>query len=396
MFIAHCGEDIFEMLTLESNRYRQQVGRSRSTIISVQEMRIFIGIYFYMSVVSLPARRMYWSPKTRVAAVADLMLLNRFEQILSLLHANDNELMKKKGEQGYDRLHKVRPLIRSISSGFEDCAEPELVGAVDEQIVPFKGRHSLKVYMKKKPKKWGYKIWALGGKSGYIHKFYVAGDNTVRAQDADLVKAIGKSGEVVVNLTENLAQGSYVFFDNYFSSPELLAELSKRKIHATSTLRVDRTRKCPLMSRKELLKKGRGSYDFRLEKESGVLVCEWFDNKVVLMGSNTHGVKPTFEVQRYDRKEKKHINVKCPQLIKSYNECMGGVDKCDMLLALYRNTMKTRKWYKRILFHLLDLCCQFLVVVQGSGTPLYYAAGRFQARCCTIADASTNCCRELH
>ena len=32
-----------------------------------------------------------------------------------------------------------------------------------------------------------------------------------------------------------------------------------------------------------------------------------------LMGSNTHGVKPTFKVQRYDRKEKKHINVKCPQ-----------------------------------------------------------------------------------
>ena len=119
-------------------------------------------------------------------------------------------------------------MIRSISSGFEDCAEPELVGAVDEQIVPFKGRHSLKVYMKKKPKKWEYKIWALGGKSGYVHKFYVAGDNTVRAQDADQVKAIGKNGEVAVNLTESLAQSSYVFLDNYFSSPELLAELSKR------------------------------------------------------------------------------------------------------------------------------------------------------------------------
>ena len=67
------------------------------------------------------------------------------------------------------------------------------------------------------------------------------------------------------------------FFDNYFSSPELLA-LSKRKIHATSTLQVDRTRNCTRMSRKALLKKGRVSYDFRLEKESGVLVCKWFDN----------------------------------------------------------------------------------------------------------------------
>ena len=185
---------------------------------------------------SIVSRRMYWSPKTRVPAVADLMTLNRFEEILSLLNANDNELMKNKGKQGYDRLHKIRPLIKIISGRFGDCAEHELFVAVDEQIVPFKGHHSLKMYMKKRPKKWGFKIWALGGKSGYVHKFYVAGDNTVVAQDADIIKAVGKSGEVVVNLTENLAEGSYVFFDNYFSSPELLTELSKRKIHATSTL----------------------------------------------------------------------------------------------------------------------------------------------------------------
>ncbi len=106
------------------------------------------------------------------------------------------------------------------------------------------------------------------------------------AQDADIIKAVGKSGEVVVNLTENLAEGSYVFFDNYFSSPELLTELSKRKIHATSTLRADKSRKCPLTSKKEIQKKGRGAYDYRLEKDDKVLICEWFDNKVVLRHSN--------------------------------------------------------------------------------------------------------------
>ena len=40
--------------------------------------------------------------------------------------------------------------------------------------------------------------------------------------------------------------------------------------------------------------------------------------KAVLVGSNTHGQKPTFEALGYDRKEKKHVNVKCPQLIKRY------------------------------------------------------------------------------
>ena len=66
-----------------------------------------------------------------------------------------------------------------------------------------------------------------------------------------LVKAIGKSGEVVINLTKNLAKGS-AYFDNYFSSPELLAELHRLNIHANSTLCADRKRKFPLKSKKKL------------------------------------------------------------------------------------------------------------------------------------------------
>lgn len=309
-----------------------------------------------MSVVSLRTRRMYWSAKTRQPIVADTMTVNRFEEILSVFHANDNELMKNKGERGYDRLHKIRPLIEMIASSFQECAEPESFVSVDEQIIPFKGRHSLKVYMQKKPKKWGYKVWAQGGQSGHVHKFHLAGDNTVPSLDENIVKSVGKSGEVVLQLTEGLVDGSYVFFDNYFASPELLIELRNRNLHATCTIRANRTRNCPLLCKKDIQKKGRGAYDYRLANNDGILICEWFDNKVVLVASNVHGVEPTYEVRRYDRKAKKHITVQCPCLIKSYNANMGGVDKCDMLLALYRNVQKSKKWYKRIMFHLLDLC----------------------------------------
>ena len=34
---------------------------------------------------------------------------------------------------------------------------------------------------------------------------------------------------------------------------------------------------------------------------------------------------------------------------------MGGVDKADMLLALYKTKFKTSKWYHRIAFHLFCL-----------------------------------------
>jgi hypothetical protein len=78
------------------------------------------------------------------------------------------------------------------------------------------------------------------------------------------------------------------------------------------------------------------------------------------MASNTHGVEPTFDVQRYNRKAKKYINVQCPGLI-----------KCDMLLALYRNRMKTWKWYKSIIFYLLDLCIANSWVLDKALIPHY-------------------------
>ena len=34
---------------------------------------------------------------------------------------------------------------------------------------------------------------------------------------------------------------------------------------------------------------------------------------------------------------------------------MGGVDKADMMLSLYKTKCKTRKWYHRIFIHLIHL-----------------------------------------
>ena len=73
--------------------------------------------------------------------------------------------------------------------------------------------------------------------------------------------------------------------------------------------------------------------------------------------SNKCAVLPPHPVKRYSSQKKKHIELQCPALVKAYNESMGGVDRCDMMLSFYRITMKSRKWYKRLLFHLIDLCC---------------------------------------
>ena len=35
---------------------------------------------------------------------------------------------------------------------------------------------------------------------------------------------------------------------------------------------------------------------------------------------------------------------------------MGAVDKTDMQISLAECTRKTRKWYRKLFFHFLDLC----------------------------------------
>lgn len=50
-----------------------------------------------------------------------------------------------------------------------------------------------------------------------------------------------------------------------------------------------------------------------------------------------------------------HVSVPRPQVIKDYNASMGGVDKMDCLIALYRTMLKSRKWTLRVIFHFVDM-----------------------------------------
>jgi hypothetical protein len=345
------GADTIKLITMETNRVHLSLS-GRTPPILEAEMRRFLGICLYMSVVHLPAKQMYWKKDHRIGIVADSMYRDRFLEILRCLHFSDNELQPKADSPRYDRLYKVRAVMDIISKNFMEYVDYEKHLSVDEQMVPFKGNHSLKNYMKNKPVKWGYKILALAGQSGYIYKFQVAGDNTLLHEDVE--PEIGKSGQVVLELVEDVPPGSQIYFDNWFCSPLLIKRLAEKQLGATGTVRQNRKAGCPLMAEKELRKDGRGSFDYK--SADGVVVCDWYDNKVVSVASNCHSVLPAKKIRRWCKKEKKYVEIACPNLIGAYNKNMGGVDKNDMLMALYRMKMKGRKWYKRLFFHMVDLC----------------------------------------
>ena len=56
-----------------------------------------------------------------------------------------------------------------------------------------------------------------------------------------------------------------------------------------------------------------------------------------------------------NKRKKKHVQVTRPAVIKAYNQHMGGVDLIDMLISLYRINVRSKKYYMKIIFHLIDL-----------------------------------------
>jgi len=63
-------------------------------------------------------------------------------------------------------------------------------------MIPFKGRSSLKQYIKNKPHKWGIKVFSRAGISGIVYDFEIyVGKGTTR-ESTDL----GISGDIVIRL----------------------------------------------------------------------------------------------------------------------------------------------------------------------------------------------------
>ena len=155
------------------------------------------------------------------------MPYRRFRVLLSCLHLADNTKAVPRGQPGYDKLFKLRPLLKIVQENMLNCYNQHREVSIDEAMVDFKGRSSLRQYMPMKPTKWGFKVWcgsdAWNGLTFNISVYAGAGESSV-----------GKGlGEVVVmKIAEPLlGKGHCLYYDNFFSSVELVSTLLTRDIH---------------------------------------------------------------------------------------------------------------------------------------------------------------------
>lgn len=130
--------------------------------------------------------------------------------------------------------------------------------------------------------------------------------------------------------------------------------LTERGHFASETIRENRTSHCPLETTKSISKKERGSYDAAYDSNTNISLVRWNDNSVVTVISNHFSVEPMSTAKRYNRKEKKEVNIQQPNVIKFYNKYMGGVDLHDNGVANYRIGVTGKKWWWPLFINAID------------------------------------------
>ena len=149
--------DILQHIVNETNRYALQcMGEAlynNWVEITVEELEAFFGIMILMGLVRLPSIRDYWrrDPTYYYQPIAYTFSRDRFFELSRFLHFVDNSQLAPRNTPEYNKLGKVQTIIDLLSHQFETIFNLNKEVAVDEAMIKFKGRSTLKQYLPKKP-----------------------------------------------------------------------------------------------------------------------------------------------------------------------------------------------------------------------------------------------------
>ncbi|KAJ8928450.1 hypothetical protein NQ314_018992 [Rhamnusium bicolor] len=159
---------------------------------------------------------------------------------------------------------------------------------------------------------------------------------------------IGISGNIVMTLMKDyLDKGRILYTDNWYTSPALYSLLHAHKTNACGTVKKKSGKNMPKFTEKLQ----RGEMTFQSSKEC--LCIKWYYKREIHMLTTNHSYGMT-ATGKQDRKIKQDILK--PDSVLDYNKNMGAVDRSDMLLSSIESVRKIKKWYRKLCFHLLDLC----------------------------------------
>ena len=212
-----------------------------------------------------------------MSGISKVFSCDRYYQITKYLHYCDESATPARDDPYFNKLYKERYITNHLQRRFAEQFIPHQQVAVDECMIPFRGRLAFKQYHRDKPIKWGIKVWMLADSlTGYNYAFdYVGLDD-----DLATLNQVGKVSGVVLKLAHNLfGKGYCIYFDCFYTSPNLLYWLRLVDLSGCGTVMTNR-RGFPV----ELKKTGeskQGDFDWLQCQRTGILATKWHDKKAI-------------------------------------------------------------------------------------------------------------------
>ena len=207
-FSSFFTDELLTTIAEETNRYAAQYASQQPSSnrpewkTSVEEIKAYFGFMVLMGINQLPEMRDYWAkdPSLHYSPIADRITRDRFEEITRYMHFVDNDGLPARGDEGYHRLQKILPIVTAINKACIDNYRPNRENSIDEAMIPFKGRSSLKQYVPLKPVKRCFKVWVRADSwNGYFCEF------EVYTGKADTTTEHNLGERVVHKLTRNIS-----------------------------------------------------------------------------------------------------------------------------------------------------------------------------------------------
>lgn len=113
-----------------------------------QKMKSFLGVLLLMSINIRTCKDDHWSSNDLIiSVVSNYISYNRFNLIWKFLHCNDNDKINK-------QIEKIINILELFTKQWNLYYIPSSKLAVDETMIPYRGRSKLVQYIPSKPTKY--------------------------------------------------------------------------------------------------------------------------------------------------------------------------------------------------------------------------------------------------
>jgi len=330
--------DLLEMITEYSNKFLKFSTKTVMTEFCKEEIKIFIIINIFFSIVKLPQKMLYWKSKFLYSTcLENIMSFGRFCTINQYLHISD----KFSSQLTNNKFYLVQEFINKINENFLKYRQISNYLTIDECMASFQGRIHYKQYMKLKHRKWGIKFFSLCDSfSSYTYNLI-----PYTGRDFNYNKSKGIGSSIISEFCKlNLPEDSHLSFDSFYTTKQEIELLDKRNIFFTGTFIPNK--KGFEEFRKLSLKKK----EIKVEKHDRINIMAYEDKRTVYIVSNKYSENLITYIS--SRRRKKTV----PEAIFVYNKTKCGVDGVDQICSLYSTKRKCYKWWKSVFYYMIDIC----------------------------------------